>query len=669
MSRLFALSVAVLAIAGVRGVAADPPPEQLLSPTTQLYVRWDGVAAHAETYKKSFWGPLMAGPSGDSLRALVAKVPKLLGNTLLADPLLDGKPPAELKANLADLKNAAKFIDLLADTGVVVGAEVREPAPTLRGLGAALGGLFGGKPPGADVLMPDVQVLVVLPDAANRSEVVFSALRLLWQSFDYKVEPFAAGDRKGFRIVPGSGNTPAGGRRTSVSFFEQDDPDRKPPFELQSAWWAEGKHVVVYVGTMKPEKVAAEVAANAAKGGVTKHPLFARCTAKPAFASVARGFADTGRVVSMAKSLLGPFVPGLNTRLDDLGFGNLKAVLFNAGYDGREFRAVWDFDLPGDRKGFAKILKRDAIGLADLPPLPADVSRFLAARVDPKAIYESGLTLVEALAPTEADADDRAARTPEAIRARRGELAREFDKLLGVSVADDVLPCLGDKVVIYQSPNEGLSVFGTVVCVSLKDAAKAKGVADRVHAGIENALGAPVKVRKKMLRGVEIRELYSRGFGFVTPAYAIVGDWLVVSIYPQGVQGFVLRAKGDLPAWKPDADTAARLAKLPKDGCVLQYCDPATTAKNLCVIGPLFLGTIGLRDAFGDPGETDFDPLDLGLIPNGHELSKHLFPNLTVTRDDGKTVRVEVNESLSVPLEVLGLESLIFAGFLGFNLF
>src|SRR4051795_4301869 len=100
MSRLFAVALLGLALPSAARADDSPAdaPERLLSPTSQLYVRWDGVTAHAETYKKSFWGPLMAGPSGDSVRGLLAKVPKLLGNNLLADPLLDGKPPAELKA-------------------------------------------------------------------------------------------------------------------------------------------------------------------------------------------------------------------------------------------------------------------------------------------------------------------------------------------------------------------------------------------------------------------------------------------------------------------------------------------------------------------------------------------------------------------------------------------
>jgi hypothetical protein len=71
--------------------AAVESPDLLLSPTAQLYARWDGITAHNDAYKKSIWGPVMAGPTGDSIRALLAKAPKLVGNSLLADPLLDGK--------------------------------------------------------------------------------------------------------------------------------------------------------------------------------------------------------------------------------------------------------------------------------------------------------------------------------------------------------------------------------------------------------------------------------------------------------------------------------------------------------------------------------------------------------------------------------------------------
>jgi len=666
MSRLFATAFCIFA-ATAPTRAADPvpgsTPETLLSPSSQLYFRWDGVTPHADTYKKSYWGGVMAGPTGDSVRALIAKVPKLLGNSLLADPLLDGKPLAELKANLADLKNASKFVDLLADKGIVVGAEIREPKASLKGLSDAFGGLLRGKLPGPEALVPDVQVLLVMPDVGDRSEVLFAALRLALQSGDYGVEPFAAHGRKGFKYkATAEPRQPRGAKKADPADVEIDAPEAKPLMELQGAWWLEGKHFVLYIGTTKPETMVEQVQANAKLGGISKHPLFMRCQEKPAFTSVARGFVDAGKIVGLAKSIAGPFVPGLNQRLDDLGLGNLRAVILNSGFEGKESRSVWEIDLAGERKGFANMLKNEPLTLKDLPPMPADVSRFLAVRVNAKATYDAGLAFIETLGMNEPFGDDEVRTPSEKIQLRRDYLAKEFDRSTGLNVKEDVLPCIGDKVVVYQSPNEGLAIFGTVFCVSLKDPAKAKALADRIHTGLETLVSAPVKVRKKMLKGVEYRELHSRGFGILVPTYAVVGEWLVVSLYPQGVQGFILRSKGDLTPWKPDTATAARLAKLPADACALQFCDPSSTAKNLCCIGPLFLGTLGLRGNFGNENtETDFDPLDVGLIPNAHELSKHLFPNLTVIRDDGKTLRIEANESFSLPLEIVGMETLAVA--------
>lgn len=651
MPRSFVAALAALALAPP-AFAADPPPsradapERLLPASTQLYVRWDGVTAHNDAYKKSVWGGVMAGPTGDSVRALLAKGPKYLGSTVLADPLLDGKSPAELKATLADLKGAEKLVELIADKGVLVAAEVREPLPTLKGVGQALGGLVGGKLPGPEAITPDAQFLAVVPDAGDRAEAIFGSLRLLMRKADAKVEPLDADGRKGFRVpIPGG------------------------PVQSHVAWWVEGKHFVFYAGTRKPTDVIAEMRANADRGGLTRHPLYQRCQKLGDFEGVTRGFVDTGRVVGLAKGLAGPFVPGLKERLDSTGIANLKAVVFSSGFDGKESRALYEFDLPGERKGLAKVLKQEPLKLEDLPPMPPDVSRFSALRLDPAAAYDAGLGLVEFLTMNQefgVEEDAGKGKPAALIKARKEYLAREADKFLGISVADDLLPHLGDRLVVFQSPTEGLQVFGTVVCVSVKDAEKVRAALGRIQGAIEAVASSPLKVRKKTLKGVEIREFYARGFAAVTPTYAVTDEWLVVAGHPQAVQGIVLRTAGDLEKWKPDGATAKRLAKMPP-GCGLQFCEPKSTVGNLCCIGPLFISLFGASRAFQEPAETDFNPIDVGLIPNAHELGRHLFPNLTVTRDDGKTVRVEVNESFSVPLEAVGVEPFAFAALLGLS--
>ena len=432
---------------------------------------------------------------------------------------------------------------------------------------------------------------------------------------------------------------------------------------IHAAWWVEGKHFVFYAGTMRTETVMKEVVANAKKGGVTGHPLYQRINKDPGFESVARGFVDTARVVTLAKSLVGSFMPGVRERIDDLGLGGLQAAVFNSGFDGKESRAIWELDLPGERKGLAKVLKQQPLGLGDLPPMPPDVSRFSALRVDPTATYNAGIMAVEALTMYEQSigGDDDGKNPAEKIRLRREYLEREFEKLIGVNIREDVLPYTGDKVVVYQSPSEGISAFGTVIVRVAQGPGKDQDRRGPSEPGTGDHRQRPIKVRKKMLHGVEIRELYSRGFGILTPTYALVGDWLVVSMHPQAVQGFILRTKGEIGKWKPDAATAARLAKMPADGCGIQYCRPDSTAQNLCCIGPSSSASCRSSVASAQ-SESDYDPIDVGLIPNGHELSKHLFPNLTITRDDGKTVQVVVNESFSVPGEAIGLEPIVVLG-------
>lgn len=652
MPRSFAFALFALAVASP-AFAADPPaikadaPEKLLPASTQLYVRWDGITAHNEAYKKSVWGGVMAGPTGDSIRALLAKGPKLIGGQILADPLLDGKSPTELKATLADLKSAEKLVDLIADKGVIVAAEVREPVPSLKGVGQVFGGLVGGKMPGPEALMPEAQVIVIVPDVGDKADILHGSLRLLLKKLDTKIEEFEIAERKGYRILlPNDGGAPV---------------------QVHAGWWLEGKHFVFYIGTRKPSAIISEMTTSAAKGGLTTHPLFQRSLKTGDFESITRGFIDTDRVVNLAKSLAGPFVPGLKERLDATGISGLKAVVFSSGFDGKESRALYEFDLPGERKGLAKIFKPEPLKLEDLPPMPPDVSRFSALRLDPAATYDAGLGVVEFITLNgEFGVEDGVNKKNQnsLIKARKEYLAREVDKFLGITVADDLLPHLGDKLVIFQSPTEGLQVFGTVICISVKDAAKVKAATMRIHGALESLANSPVKVRKKVLKGVEIREFYARGFAAITPTYAIVDDWLVISAHPQAVQGFVLRAKDGLEKWKPDDATAKRLAKM-EPGFGLQYCHPKSTVGNLCTIGPLFLSLFSQRFAFREPSETDFDPLDVGLIPNAHELSRHLFPNLTVTRDDGKTIRIEVNESFGLPGEFIGLEPFAFLATLG----
>ena len=48
---------------------------------------------------------------------------------------------------------------------------------------------------------------------------------------------------------------------------------------------------------------------------------------------------------------------------------------------------------------------------------------------------------------------------------------------------------------------------------------------------------------------------------------------------------------------------------------------------------------------------------EVGTLPNAQEATRHLFPNVSVVTDDGKVLRVESRSSLTLPLDVTGLDT------------
>ena len=123
-----------------------------------------------------------------------------------------------------------------------------------RGVGQAFGGLVGGKLPGPEAIMPDAQLLVIVPDAGDKADVFYGTLRLLMKKADAKVEPFEANGRKGFRVA---------------------DMPESGPITPSVAWWVEGKHFVFYFGTRKPAVVVAEMSGHSIYLGFLKE-LIAR---------------------------------------------------------------------------------------------------------------------------------------------------------------------------------------------------------------------------------------------------------------------------------------------------------------------------------------------------------------------------------------------------------
>ena len=73
--------------------------------------------------------------------------------------------------------------------------------------------------------------------------------------------------------------------------------------------------------------------------------------------------------------------------------------------------------------------------------------------------------------------------------------------------------------------------------------------------------------------------------------------------------------------------------------------DPRPGLKFVFSLAPPAVALLNSFTAQFAPGAQ----FDVNLIPNGLEATQHLFPNITVTTDDGKKVRIETRASLMLP--------------------
>jgi hypothetical protein len=160
------------------------------------------------------------------------------------------------------------------------------------------------------------------------------------------------------------------------------------------------------------------------------------------------------------------------------------------------------------------------------------------------------------------------------------------------------------------------------------------------------APGVDIRVQTRTYHGAELHTLAIRQAGnFQAPCFTVYKGWLAFSSYPQPVQGFVLRMNEELPSWKPNKNVEKTLSNLPAEFTAIKISDPRPTLKLLLSLAPI--GAAALNGALAERApQTHFD---VSLIPNAHEATRYLFPNVTVVTDDGNKIRIETRASLMLP--------------------
>jgi len=574
----------LLAVALTPG-STQAQPEALLPSNCQMYLRWDGWDAHKAAYARTALGKTLAGDLGPFLTGAYAQIQEGLGTLLTVEQLLGGANPERLQQMTADAAEAGKLFSQLGQKGFVVALDVASLEPA------------------------DAQFYFIVPDVGEKSAPFLGSFRLIANMNRGPIKEEKVKQRTVFRI--------------------------DIPF-LTIAWWIEGKDGFFTIGTRSVEQLVAGFESEKKNFRLTANPLYMRVNEFKTFETAARMFLDVKSLVRLTDKR-GPDVKKL---LDDLGLFSIDDLVLYSGFDGDYERGLIEIAAPGPRKGLLALYRGTPFQLADLPPLPPDVTTFSLTQFDAAAAWDLGVTTIENFTRLV---------EPEEVKGIQ-EGIKAFNQALGIDIRKDLLESLGDRMLMYNSPDEGPLTLGQVVGFKVKNQAKLQEAIESLIKGAARASGGDVRIKKRTYRGVEVREVHikTQGFSFV-PTFTIHKDWLIVALYPQSIHGYILRTTGEITAWKPDVQVAAALQKMPKEFTSLSYSDPRPSLKQLLSLAPFLTA---LANSFA-PEQF----LEIGTVPNAQEATRHLFPSVSITQDDGKIVRLESRAALTLPLDLAGIDT------------
>lgn len=579
-------------LCGAEADATRPPPaaEDFLSSDCVAFFRFDGVEAHRRAFEQTAVGELMRGDLGTLVDYLGVVMRDSVGPALAKQELLGGKSSDKLKRVREGFDQVPGLLRYFGQHGVVVGVE-------------ATGPLHG-------------QVTLVFPGGGERPHR--DALTAL------------------FRLAAGLAEIDVRERKLEGRTISELDPKAMPP-GLRLVWWPEGNHLVATVGTEGPDRTLAVLQKKTP--ALSANRLYRAVQGFKDYETMARGFADLGRMLRLVRSV----TPPAAKVMDALGLDGVGDLTMQFGYEGRHERSTLVLRAPGPRKGLLRILSTSAdLGFHRLPPVPPDAAGVTAVNLDLPAAYDAIVAAIDAAAETGG---------PQA-REQFDAALRRLNQALSIDLKTDLLDSLAPTVVLYNSPSEGALTLGRVTAFRVRDEQKLRRALDRLSRSLPAATGADVAVRRQSYRGAAYHTVHytQQGF-FPLPSYTIHQGWLVVAAFPQPVQGFILRTDGRHQTWQPtqlarDALAAVMIRDRSKSRPVmLSVADPRPAVGQLCALAPL---AAGLVNSFV-PGS-----FDVTKLPSAQALTEPLFPNVTVLADDGDALRVETYASLSVPLIDLG---------------
>lgn len=556
------------------------PPESFLAENSTLYFRFDGIEPHRAAFDRTVIGELMHGELGAFMEYVGQVITQQMNKTVMAELPKAGIVPAHLLQIQNAYGHLPQLLDYCNRHGFLVGVEL------------------------IDLENYRTQLTLVFPHGGERKSkhALFAFFNLIPSLAEMKVAETKVGTR-------------------TIYLVEGTAP-------VTVAWWQEGEHVIATVGTEPPEHTLMRV--DGKSKNLTSNPLFQSVAKFDRYETMLRGFLDFEPGLKMAKTKF----PPANRLIEQLGLDGLKDLTFWSGCEGRAQRSTMVLRTAKDRKGLLRAFTgASSLEFDRLPAIPPDATSVSAMDVDLAALADIILEAVQAVvrevAPDQADSIQQG--------------VKQAEQMLGFDPRKDLLGSLGSQIVTYTTPSEGPFWLGSTCMIKVRDAKKLEATIEKLVAFASQAADNRITITTRDCHGVTLRMVQVKQPGmFLVPTYAIYQDWLVLSLMPQGVQGFALRAAGKVPAWKPTLMAGNAIAAEAGKGKITGFSitDPRPTATTLMSFAPIVGGFVNSVAPGG---------FDVSMIPNAQSVVGPLFPNIGLTIDEGDAIRSESWESLALP--------------------
>ncbi len=340
-------------------------------------------------------------------------------------------------------------------------------------------------------------------------------------------------------------------------------------------------------------------------------------------------YADVASIMNLIAGVAGPEPARM---IDVLGLRSLSTAISVSGLDETGFVSRTKVLAKDTNTGLGALLSDKALTADDLSGIPLDASIAGALRLDLKQALDQGLELLGEVDP----------RASEGIR----QGLQQMEQPLGMSIADDLLPALGDVWTLHAAPSGGGLLAGWTLRVSIRDQEKVGDAHDRIlkmaqavlqqQAGFDGR-GVP-KIREFTCADQTAYSLEIPEAEFVvTPSWCLTKTHLVVTLLPQTLKSYLTQKQDESIADQP----AIKALLTQKPGPVaISYQD---TRRQFETLYPIL--QYALSAAAKGLAQEGID-VDATALPSVTAVAPHLLPTISLARKTAEGYESETHTTI-----------------------